>query len=305
MLHSVKGDELLTFGCTAYNHLASCNPGRVKGMEGLTDFHEYEVGDIHHVVDGPQPYSQQFLLQPLGRGCYLDVGKGYAHIAGSTVMTDHLDGNGLSFTLAERGHVRKCQFSAQTVESQPCREVTGDSDMGGSVHPVGCQPYRKHSIRTQMQIFPGGSTYDGLGLKYHNTVMRCAYTQLVLRADHSEGLGSADLGFLDLDPGSVGCGQTGSDCSQQDFLTCRHIGCAAHYLQQFSVLRGTDFGDMEMIRVGMRSALHHLCYNNTLQTAWDILYSIDFLYFQTYESQNLGHSLGGEIERDILFQPII
>ena len=62
----------------------------------LTDFHEYEVGDIHHVVDGPQPYSQQFLLQPLGRGCYLDVGKGYAHIAGSTVMTDHLDGNGLS-----------------------------------------------------------------------------------------------------------------------------------------------------------------------------------------------------------------
>ena len=156
-----------------------------------------------------------------------------------------------------------------------------------------------------MQIFPGGSTHDGLGLKYHNTVMRCAYTQLVLRADHSEGLGSADLGFLDLDPGSVGCGQTGSDCSQQDFLTCRHIGSAAHYLQQFSVLRGTDFGDMEMIRVGMRSTFHHLCYNNTLQTAWDILYSIDFLYFQTYESQNLGHSLGGEIERDILFQPII
>ena len=55
----------------------------------------------------------------------------------------------------------------------------------------------------------------------------------------------------------------------------------------------------------MMSTFHHLCDNYTFQTARDILYNIDFFNFQTYECQNLGHSLWREIERDILLQPII
>jgi len=55
----------------------------------------------------------------------------------------------------------------------------------------------------------------------------------------------------------------------------------------------------------VRRTFHDLRHDNTLQTARYILHRACFLYFQTYEGQNLSHPFRRKIERDVLFQPII
>ena len=37
---------------------------RIKGMQGLTGFMQYKIGDINDVIDWPHANGSQFVLQP-------------------------------------------------------------------------------------------------------------------------------------------------------------------------------------------------------------------------------------------------
>ena len=63
-------------------------------MHGLAYFHEDEVGDVDHIVDGADAHGAQFGLQPFGRVGHMYVLQRDACIAGTEGGLFHRHTNG-------------------------------------------------------------------------------------------------------------------------------------------------------------------------------------------------------------------
>ncbi len=61
----------------ADNDLFTFDLREVETVKRLTDAHQDEVGDIHDAVYRTQTDGHQKILQPFGRGAYLDIA--YCH----------------------------------------------------------------------------------------------------------------------------------------------------------------------------------------------------------------------------------
>ena len=55
------------------HHMVARNLVGIKGMEGLPDFHQHEVGDVDDVVDRTDAHRAEPRLEPLGRVLDVDV----------------------------------------------------------------------------------------------------------------------------------------------------------------------------------------------------------------------------------------
>ena len=90
-LHAVKRDELLAGLCVTDNHLASGNLVSVKSMEWLSEFHEYEIADIHNVVNRAESDGEEFFLKPLRRRAHFCSTQRRAEIPRCIGLRDYLD----------------------------------------------------------------------------------------------------------------------------------------------------------------------------------------------------------------------
>ncbi len=70
---AVKSGEGFIFRGAANDDVAAGELIEIKGVQGLTGFHEHEVRHIHNVVDAAQADGFQGLPQPVRRGPHFHV----------------------------------------------------------------------------------------------------------------------------------------------------------------------------------------------------------------------------------------
>ena len=78
-------------------------------------------------------------------------------------------------------------------------QVACDAYVRSCVHPVGGDFILYDGFCLEAEVLLGGGAYDGIVREDHDACVAGAYSQLVLSADHTEGLDAADLGLLDLE----------------------------------------------------------------------------------------------------------
>ena len=82
-LYAVEGDEGGVLRQGAHHHVVAGNHVGIEGVEGLAHFHEHEVGDVDHVVDGTDAHGAELVLQPVRRVGHMDILQGDACVSGA------------------------------------------------------------------------------------------------------------------------------------------------------------------------------------------------------------------------------
>ena len=67
-VHPVQGGELLALSRAPDHHVVVGDRVQVKGVQRLVEFQHHVVGDVDHVVDGPQPGPVQPFRNQIGDG---------------------------------------------------------------------------------------------------------------------------------------------------------------------------------------------------------------------------------------------
>ena len=292
--------EIPIFRSPAHHHTAAADLAGVEGVERLAQLEEHEIGDIDHVVDRAQPDAHQTLLEPFRRRGYLDAADRDARVARGAFAVAHLHRDPLALAFAECVHGRHHQLAGQVVEPQPGVQVAGHAPMGGRVDAVGRDLVFDHRLGAELEVFLGRGADHGVLRQDHDALVVGADTELVLRADHAEGLHAADLGFLDLEiPG-----QDRADLGEQYLLACGHVGRAAHHRQGFAAA-GIHRGDMEMVGIRMRLAGQHAGHHDPGESAGNALLLLHAIDFDADRGHRVRHLLGREVTLQILFEPIV
>ena len=130
--------------------------------------------------------------------------------------------------------------------------------------------------------------------------MAGAYAKLVLGTDHAQALDSADLGFLDLEVAR----EDGADLGEEDLLAGRHVGGAAYDLEQFSGA-GIHLGDVQMVAVRVRLALHDLGDHDSGESAGDLLGLLHTVHLDADGSHRIRDLLRAEVTLQIILEPIV
>ena len=151
-----------------------------------------------------------------------------------------------------------------------------------------------------MEIFLGRCPDNSVLGKDHDAGVVLAYPELVLGADHAEGLDPADLGLLDLEVP----GKDGADPGEEDLLAGGHVGGAANHGHR---LRGAviHLGDMEMVRVRVWLALEDLGHHDSGQSSGNLLRLLYGIDLDADVGHRLGHTGGSQVKLEIIFQPIV
>ena len=177
---------MLPFRGAPHDDLSAADHVGVKGVEGLSELEEYVVGDIDDVVDGVVAYRDELFLEPLGGRADLDAADGDAGIQGGAGAVEDLDGDGLTLAGDFLRGFGLHQFAGNV-------EVAGDSPVGGRVHAVRRDLVFYDGLGPEVEEFLCGSARDGVFRKDHDPVMGRSDAELVLGADHAEGLDAAYL----------------------------------------------------------------------------------------------------------------
>ena len=162
-------------------------------MKRLSYLVKYEVGDINDIVYRSESDSKEFLLQPLRRCCNLYTLDGGTCISWSSVCSKNFYGNCLTFSLDKCRNVRNIELAWDIVMSEICVEVASYTDVRCRIHTVCCKADFNKCICSKSKIILGRSSYDGIRIENHDTVMRLTDTKLILCADHSERLHTTNL----------------------------------------------------------------------------------------------------------------
>ena len=269
----------------------------------MTHLVEHEVGDVHDIVDRALADGHQPLLEPVGRRVYLHVLQGNADIAGRQVgcLDDHR--NGLSCAGNKRAHVGQRPRHGDVVLHAIRIQVARHANVAGAVHAVRRQADFEERVFLQLQLRAGRRADDGTGIEHHDARVVISDAELVFRADHAVALDAADLGFLDLEFRAVVGREFCPDGSHQDLLALRHVGGAADHLQQLRRSR-VEFGDVQVVGIGMRHAFHHFRHDDASQAAGNLFDGLHVFNFQSRRCQDGADLLRRQVELQIILQPI-
>ena len=146
-----------------------------------------------------------------------------------------------------------------------------------------------------MEILLCGRTHHGIFRQHHDAIVAGADTELVLGADHAEGLDSAYLGFLDLEVS----GEHGAYLRKQDLLAGCYVGGAANYGDGLAGT-GIDPGDMQMVAVRMWLALKYVRHDDSGKAAGNLLGLFQRIHLYAYGCHGLRNLGGGEIALQII-----
>ena len=257
---------------------------RVEGMQRLAQFEEHEVGHVDDVVDRFEADGHQFLLEPFGGRSDLDPADRDADVAGRGRSIQHLERNRIAGSGGKGRYVGKVEGSRHVVDLHPGIEVARHTDVGRSVDPVGGDFVFDDGLRLQVEVFFRGRADNRVFGQHHDTGMVGTDAELILRADHAEGLNAADLGLLDLEIAR----KDRSDAGEKDFLSGRDIGSAADDRQGLSGAV-IDGGDVEMVRIRVRLAGQHLRDDDAGQPAGNLFLFGDAVHLDTDVRHRVGH----------------
>ena len=179
-------------------------------------------------------------------------------------------GVSLSLYLTHLGLMECCPESARPEVSV---EVAGDTIEGGAVDAIGCDVDRDHLIRVYTEVVcrlgPGGDVVR----QHHNPVVGAAESDLVLCADHTEGVLPAHTALLDR-KGLLAIVECAAYGGYHDGLSGSDVGRPADDLQRsVRAVLATEIhrGDVEVVRVGVRDTGEDLPDDETAQSATDRL----------------------------------
>ena len=192
-LHAVKCDELLAFLCPAHYDLTALDLRRIECVKRLSDLVKNKVCDVHNVVDRTETDSKELLLKPLWRSRNLYSLDCSTCISRSSIHSGNLYRDSLAFTFCKSRNIRDIKLAWDIVVLEISVEVTCNTDMRSCVHTVCSKTDLYDRVCRETEIILCRSTHDCLWLEDHDSIMRLAYAELVLRADHTERLDSTDL----------------------------------------------------------------------------------------------------------------
>ena len=130
---AIQGGDGLARGGIAYHDLAVLDILEIEGVHGLAVFQHDIVGDIDDVIDGADTAGTQALLQPAGRGRYLDIADDGRHIALAELGIFHPDLQQVVYIAAGALYHGGMQMQRQAVGCSgfPCQ--TNDGKAIGTV----------------------------------------------------------------------------------------------------------------------------------------------------------------------------
>jgi hypothetical protein len=83
---------------------AALQPGQVEAMQGLAEFQEHIVGDVHHGADGAQARAAEALAHPEGRlGAWVNGADDAAGVARAGLRGQEFHGEAIVMAWRDRG----------------------------------------------------------------------------------------------------------------------------------------------------------------------------------------------------------
>src|ERR1051326_1821696 len=186
------------------------------------------MGDVHDIVDRPDPDSAQMLLEPFGRGS-----RRYAeNDAGSVprAIVPGFNGDRRIFLHAS-GALPQFDFRQARLLAQERSNLTRDSEMAHRVGPVGSNSDFENGI-IQAEVARKCSPGGGIALKHHDAVAVIAKVQFVRGADHPERVLPANFDMRENERFPAGIllvvTYSRADQSQGHFLAGGDVGSSAN-----------------------------------------------------------------------------
>ena len=169
-------------------------------MKRLAELVQDEIGNVHHVVDGPQADGLQPIPQPIRRRPHFYAADHHADVAWATFGILNLDGY-LFGSLASS--LNRCDFGQ--FERLLCQRshVAGDADVAGGVRAIGGDGEVQHGVALQLahglHILRERLSDLGRVIQHEDAIVFVPEAQFIFCADHPLRDLSAQFRLLDLD----------------------------------------------------------------------------------------------------------
>ena len=247
-LGPIQGRELLAGPRIAHVDAGRRQAAAVEDVVGLPEVEHHEVREVDQLIVRLLPHGEQEPAQPVGRGQGLGSVDGQRQVARAVARMEgdregrpvpgggHLGCPGLQLAPEDGRHLAR--QPAMTPKIGAMRQgLVVDLE-----HPV-----------FDVECLRDGGADRGLGIEHPDAVVLLPQLELAHRTDHAARFDAADLGLLDLHAAR----QHGPDPRHRDLLSRVHVGCAADDRGGLLTVTGVDLTNRELVRVGVRDALHH------------------------------------------------
>ncbi len=239
--HAVEGDEgLAVVGAPDHEEITLHLVG-VEGVEGVAELDHDVVGDVHHVVDGPDPRRLESPSHPQWRRTHpevADLPQGEAVAAGRVGYLD-LGGRGTrdGGVVVFRPSVRDPVVGGQ---------LPGHPDHRHRVGPVGRHFEFEHHVGELHDLLQGPPRDDLVG-QDEDPLVVVGQPELPFRADHPVGFDSADAPHLQ----DRAVGEPRAGWREGDRGAGLEVPCTAHHFEHLGPQVHPTHSEAVGVRVGL------------------------------------------------------
>ena len=280
-LHIVEGDKGRLAGHFLHHHLVAFYFGRIKSVQRMPRFVQHEIGDVHHVVNGPHANAFQFQLKPFRRLFHGNVFHRYAGITRAGLGVFHHNFNVKVVVVHFKfRNIRKFQFVFPGVKIavEPGHQVACRADMRGGIPAVRGEADFVNPVFFYLEKFGCRRARYGFAGQYHNTVVRAAQPQFVFGTNHPFRYFAPDFGLFNLKR-IIAVVQGGSYGGHHHFLALGHIGRPAHNGQNLSAYIHRSHA--QLVGIGVLFTGQHLANHHAFQSAFHRLKFFKTFHFQS------------------------
>ena len=173
----IQSHKLFAVLCSAYHNGGTLQSIQIKSMHGLTNFHQYIVGDVHHGIDCIVSYCNQSSLHPERRFLILYIIDIMAQISGTELLVNHRNTYfRIGSLITGVAHIRILYFFSK----ESCH-LTGNPQNRLTVRAVGCDRNVKHIV-IQAQICLDIFTNRCIFIQNHDAVDICSRIPILVKA---------------------------------------------------------------------------------------------------------------------------
>ena len=151
--------------------------------------------------------------------------------------------------------------------------------MAQGISTVGRYVDLYYPVALQMIVFSSRHANLGILRKDNYSRVVVANPNLVLSANHAEAVNATEFRLLDSKL-LVTIIKHATKVSDNDFLSCCHIGCATDNLLRLSLAK-VNGCYMKVVAIGMNVASKYLADKETLQASLNCLHFFECAYFQS------------------------
>ena len=192
--HTVESHEFRAFSGWAHHDFVAFHLCQVEAVQRLAISVKYEVCNVDHIVDWTLTDGCQIVAQPLRTFRHLHAADSQTGIADGSLLAFHLYRNRAVGTVAvESVDRRRMQVGLHALSLHPCGKVARHAEMRRSIDTVRSQVDFKHIVVLHVIVIFGESARLHRLRKLDDSVVRCADTDFVFGANHSERLDAADF----------------------------------------------------------------------------------------------------------------